>query len=472
MKKILSYVSASFLLVLFLSGCKNDYRPALDWSPTFADAYYQEPLGCYQFRQLCEYMMYDNNQPGFEDEDSSEEDSSEDSVPAIAQPNLIGNHRVEVVGVCINDQKPAFSQDNFLLMSAGSLTIDPKTVKQCVAAKRNIIFAAEGFKLKSGYEMPMNGYLYNLDTLVKHSKTKYRLTTIHEPVRTKDDYTFPTVFCSRAFPKNNLQNELANHFLPGMHYKYFRYLATSDNGVLACMFQFDNGATVGFVTSPYLFTNYGVEYDYGHINSLSMALLHEMGLKHKADKNRLAPFRRYYYTNIWENGWLKGNREIYPSEIHYERSGRDLMDNFSDVLPYLIVVGTILLPFVLFRRRQRVIPVAQGYVNRSADYLQRVGLLFFNHAEFDALIAKKRNYFYNEIKERLHIELGNNEALEANALLLSKSINSNEDLRPFLERLNSKKSWRMGKIEFNDICLKMNEILYYLKGGKSPNDMQ
>src|SRR5690606_31850597 len=99
---------------------------------------------------------------------------------------------------------------------------------------------------------------------------------------------------------------------------------------------------------------------------------------------------------------------------------------------YLLLSG--LLIFVIFRgkREQRIIPVVKPLENSSVEFAKTLSVLYLEHGDFSNIIAKKINFFLENIRSKLYL---NTENLSQDFIknLASKSGNTEEKTSELIE---------------------------------------
>jgi hypothetical protein len=68
----------------------------------------------------------------------------------------------------------------------------------------------------------------------------------------------------------------------------------------------------------------------------------------------------------------------------------------------IIIAGTIALLFG-GKRRQRAVPVVQGFRNSTLDFVEQIGALYYRQSDHTNIINKKINYFLESVRSRFYV---------------------------------------------------------------------
>jgi hypothetical protein len=107
---------------------------------------------------------------------------------------------------------------------------------------------------------------------------------------------------------------------------------------------------------------------------------------------------------------MKSNPTYEPGPLQFILTQRTLRWAW-----YILLTGTIL--FILFRgkRRQQAIPIAEPNINKSLEFVQTIGRMYYMGNNKTKLIDQKMKLFMHYVKERYRIQ-----TLETGAVLVSK----------------------------------------------------
>ena len=169
---------------------------------------------------------------------------------------------------------------------------------------------------------------------------------------------------------------------------------------------------VYIVTTPLLFTNYGVL------------------------DSEISRFLGYQLSQIADNPVVR----IAPQSL--SRFARDVnQPNEKVVSPlyfmldrpplrwalYTLVAAVVLLMFFTARRRQRVIPVMTAPVNRNLEFVRILGTIYFRHHDNHDLLCKKYTYFREELRRTILIDIDDMSSEQSNLKNLSQRTGLSED---------------------------------------------
>lgn len=124
----------------------------------------------------------------------------------------------------------------------------------------------------------------------------------------------------------------------------------------------------------------------------------------------------------------------------------------------------VILLFMLFaaKRRQRIIPVVTPSVNRSKEFTELIGTLYFQKRNYTDLVRKKYIYFVDQIKRNTHIDIeAEGLSIEICTRLAAKTGMDETELHDFLKQLNEiKHGERLSdEKEMKSYINRMNEII-------------
>lgn len=317
------------------------------------------------------------------------------------------------------------------------------------------------------------GDTFCVDTLVRAFNTKnIKLTTITDS-KTGKKYELPSFLCSRYFSSDAISK--IRSYYDNTLKDEGRVLLTSDKGPIAIAFSNKKGGSLVFVADPLIFSNLALNYKNHAMVQLMLSVLKQTGFNRKDQPNLLLPMAVYDATKFMDYDYTQENR--YQSTFNNTYHGGDVIDGedlvdalSSDMADYAkisIFFLACIFSVYLLRRRQQVIPLFNGYRNRTAEYIRQVGLLYFSDGNLGVVYKHKVVVFFKEVENRLHIQLTDADNLKANAEFLASSLGCQHlDLLPFLEYANHALSGKLdvAPIEFNTNCEKINVMSQILRG--------
>lgn len=162
------------------------------------------------------------------------------------------------------------------------------------------------------------------------------------------------------------------------------YKAVQDtilNTPVAMSYPWGKGEII-LVSTPLVFTNYGV-LDGGNATYL-FRLLSQMG--------ELPIVRTEAYMN------QAASRQVSP--LRYFLSQRPLRWAL-----YLSLLGIVLFMLFTARRRQRAIPVVRPPENKTLEFVELIGTLYFQRKDHADLLRKKYLYFAEELRREIQVDI-------------------------------------------------------------------
>ena len=73
---------------------------------------------------------------------------------------------------------------------------------------------------------------------------------------------------------------------------------------------------------------------------------------------------------------------------------------------YLMMLGVVLFMIFTARRHQRVIPIVEKPKNRSLEFIQLIGTLYYQRHDHADLVRKKFRFFAEEVRRNAGIDIG------------------------------------------------------------------
>lgn len=153
------------------------------------------------------------------------------------------------------------------------------------------------------------------------------------------------------------------------------------NTPVAMSYPWGKGEVI-LVSTPLIFTNYGV-LDGGNATYL-FRLLSQMG--------ELPIVRTEAYMN------QAASKQVSP--LRYFLSQRPLRWAL-----YLSLLGILLFMLFTARRRQRAIPVVRPPANKTLEFVELIGTLYFQRKDHADLLRKKYLYFAEELRREIQVDI-------------------------------------------------------------------
>ncbi|MCQ2288803.1 MAG: DUF4092 domain-containing protein [Muribaculaceae bacterium] len=154
------------------------------------------------------------------------------------------------------------------------------------------------------------------------------------------------------------------------------------------------------VSSPYFFTNYAMRYE--SMRYLSMRLLSQV---------KDLPIVRIDET-------MPDEGEITP-ELHDSKFRVMLSYPSLKWALYLAVFTVLLSMFFTARRRQRIIPVIKAPENQNIAMVRHIGSLYYSRRDHLDLLTKKYQYFAEELRRRVMVDINDDDHFDAEVELLA-----------------------------------------------------
>jgi len=95
-------------------------------------------------------------------------------------------------------------------------------------------------------------------------------------------------------------------------------------------------------------------------------------------------------------------------------------------IAYILMLITTII-FVLFtaKRKQRIIPIIKPYENKTLDFIETIGRVYYNSKNHKDIAEKKYQYFNNFLLRRYNINLSKNENLNYNKISEKTNVDIN-----------------------------------------------
>jgi hypothetical protein len=245
--------------------------------------------------------------------------------------------------------------------------LETKTILNLVHDGNNIIIAAHHF-----------GKLFSdtLNFLVDNTvlfDTSTTMNFYNRNLKRKKDYEYG--------------KSASNIFFKEIDTLKMQVLAYSKNKKPILVRQKIGAAYIYICTTPEIFTNYAMvtEKNYG----LTYKILSYLPIEDLVWDEYYKPFR-------------KNNKSLLS--VIYKMQGIKVA--------YIIALITALI-FVLFtaKRRQRIIPIIKPYENKTLEFVETIGRVYYNSKNHKDIAEKKHQYFLNFIKRLYNINLSENETI-------------------------------------------------------------
>lgn len=94
---------------------------------------------------------------------------------------------------------------------------------------------------------------------------------------------------------------------------------------------------------------------------------------------------------------------------------------------YLALLGVVLFMIFTARRRQRVIPIMSKPANRSLEFIQLIGTLYYQRKDHVDLVRKKFKLFAEELRKTADVDISDVNTDDSEYLLLAEKTGMNSD---------------------------------------------
>lgn len=94
---------------------------------------------------------------------------------------------------------------------------------------------------------------------------------------------------------------------------------------------------------------------------------------------------------------------------------------------YLALLGVVLFMIFTARRRQRVIPIMSKPANRSLEFIQLIGTLYYQRKDHVNLVRKKFKLFAEELRKTAGVDISDVNTDDSEYLLLAEKTGMNSD---------------------------------------------
>lgn len=418
-----------FFIVLFLGvmfAIEYNMPKQFVWNPTFS-RYDKQPFGCALFDSL----LVSSLPSGYS--------ISKKSFYQLEQEDTTRNRGILVIGKELN-----------------LTNVDVEALLQMAERGDKVMLVGNWFgkKLEDTLKCHISGYYFSPVTLKKYASSLLARDSIRwvgdSATYPRRNFYFYPQLCGPYFWSNdslpmNVLAEKADFLSKVRAEANSDSLASSPDSIyynpVAISYSRGRGEVI-LVSTPLIFTNYGV-LD-GRNADYVFRLLSQM-------KN-LPIVRTEAYT--------KGMEQEEQSPFRYFLSQRPLR------WALYLTMFTILL-FMLFtaRRRQRAIPVVHEPDNKSLEFTELIGTLYYQKKDHADLVRKKFTYFAEELRREIQVDIEDAADDERSFYRIAQKTGMDmEELKHFIHDVRPVAT---GKYEVSDEEMKqyidkMNEIINQL----------
>lgn len=135
---------------------------------------------------------------------------------------------------------------------------------------------------------------------------------------------------------------------------------------------------------------------------------------------------------------------------------------------YLALLGVVLFMIFTARRRQRVIPIMSKPANRSLEFIQLIGTLYYQRKDHVDLVRKKFKLFAEELRKTAGVDISDVNTDDSEYLLLAEKTGMNCDrLKKVIRqiRLALHSEGNISVEEMRSLIDAMNTIVRHAKNG-------
>ena len=351
-----------FLLVMF--AVEYHLPKKFVWKPTFGH-YDKQPFGCEVFDSL----LLSSLPHGY----------------ALSKKSFYQLEQEDTVGQC----KGILAIADDLILSS----VDVKALLRMADRGNKIMLVSTlfgtnledtlDFRTYYSYFSPMALKKYAASLLAKDSICWVGDSTVYS----RRTFYFYPQFCSSYFWMDSLRSEvLAQRVIDSNEFRYETEADSLVTDSLSCIpvamsYRHGKGEII-LVSTPLLFTNYGM------LDGGNGAYLFRL-LSHMGD----LPVLR-------TEGYTKETVQVQKSPFRYFLSQPPLRWAL-----YLTMIAILLFMIFTAKRRQRVIPVIREPANRSLEFTELIGTLYFQKKDHDDLVRKKFTYFAEELRREIQVDI-------------------------------------------------------------------
>lgn len=333
----------AFLLVMF--AVEYHLPKKFVWTPTFSH-YDEQPLGCAVFDSLLSSSLPNGYSISKETFYQMEGDTTDNGNKGI----LVIANNLSMVEADVNALLKMAKRGNKIMLVSNNY---PKYLEDTLRFYCTYShFSAAAFK--------------------KYASSIFRKDSIYwiaDSVYSRQLYRCYPQFCNSYFRSYDS--------LP------VRKLAEKDmdSGVLAIVRPWGEGEII-LVSTPLLFTNYGV-LDGNNVHYI-FRLLSQMG----------------ELPVVRSEGYMKATAQVQQSPFRYLLAHQPLRWAL-----YLTMITILLFMIFTAKRRQRAIPVVREPANKSLEFTELIGTLYFQKKDHVDLIRKKFAYLAEVLRREIQVDI-------------------------------------------------------------------
>lgn len=350
----------AFLLIMF--AIEYNLPKKFVWTPTFSH-YDEQPLGCALFDSLLSSSLPHGYSLSKETFYQMEEDTVDNKGILVIASSL------SMVKADINALLKMAERGNKIMLVSNNY---PKLLEDTL-----------GFYCTYSH--------FNAAAFRKYASSIFRKDSIYwvaDSVYSRQLYRCYPQFCNSSFRRYNSQviRKLAEK---DMTDAIGDALADSDSvkvysnyhPLLAMARPWGEGEII-LVSTPLLFTNYGV-LDGNNVNYI-FRLLSQMG----------------ELPIVRSEGYMKATAQVQQSPLRYLLAHQPLRWAL-----YLTMITILLFMIFTAKRRQRAIPVVREPINKSLEFTELIGTLYFQKKDHVDLIRKKFAYLAEELRREIQVDI-------------------------------------------------------------------
>ena len=333
----------AFLLVMF--AVEYHLPKKFVWTPTFSH-YDEQPLGCALFDSLLSSSLPNGYSISKETFYQMEGDTTDNGNKGI----LVIANNLSMVEADVNALLKMAKRGNKIMLVSNnySKTLEDTLRFYCTYSH----FSAAAFK--------------------KYASSIFRKDSIYwiaDSVYSRQLYRCYPQFCNSYFRSYDS--------LP------VQKLAEKDmgSGALAIVRPWGKGEII-LVSTPLLFTNYGV-LDGNNVNYI-FRLLSQMG----------------QLPIVRSEGYMKATAQVQQSPFRYLLAHQPLRWAL-----YLTMITILLFMIFTAKRRQRAIPVVREPANKSLEFTELIGTLYFQKKDHVDLVRKKFAYLAEVLRREIQVDI-------------------------------------------------------------------
>ncbi|MFK7812211.1 MAG: DUF4350 domain-containing protein [Maribacter sp.] len=192
-------------------------------------------------------------------------------------------------------------------------------------------------------------------------------------------------------------------YTKGMNSRYFSSVDTLNTTILGHInyktetYTLEGDEESGFQKKPnFIKVNFGEGHFYLNATPLAFSNFYMLGGNEDYVANTFS-YLKDHETLFWDN-YKKSGRVVIDSPMRFVLNQTSLKWAY-----YLTLVGVFCFYIFRSKREQRIIPVIKPLENSSVEFARTVGSLYYQHKDYNNLIAKKINYFLEFIRSSYYI---------------------------------------------------------------------